>query len=96
MYLPFAGDAKGLQSRHQTQPYFPADGTARDFGPEEDPRGWELCVGHRKNCGSQQTQSQNSKEPLGAHARAGAVTEALAPSAAETLVGFSGLGQALQ
>lgn len=70
--------------------------TTRDLRPEEDPRGWQLCVEHRKNCGLQQTQSQNSKEPLGAHARAGAVAEALAPSAAETLVGFSGPGQALQ
>lgn len=48
------------------------------------------------NCRSLQTQAQSSKEPLGAHARAGAEAKALAPSAAETQVGFSGLGQALQ
>lgn len=41
---PFAGNAKGLQSRHQTR----ADGTVRDLGPSEDPRGLELCMGHRE------------------------------------------------
>lgn len=57
--LSFAGNAKGLQSRHQTQ----ADDTW-DLGPQEDPREWELHVGHRKELWVT-AQSQNSKEPLG-------------------------------
>lgn len=42
-----------------------------------------------KNCGSQQTHLRTAKSLWGAHARAGAVAKALAPSEAETLVGFS-------
>lgn len=67
--LPFAGNAKGLQSGHQTQFCFPAGGTAGNRGQSRT-QGTESHVwvsrGAGQDCGSQQTHAfLTAKSPWG-------------------------------